>query len=71
MDTLALPLALIVEKNHVIASARRADNNAIRPTQNGHVGQSVVGVGKEYDCILQSLWLLAIAFHAVNIRGIA
>jgi len=63
----ALPLALIVQENNILAATRRAGNDAIRPTKNGHVGQSVIRIGEINHCILQSLWLVGFAFHAVNI----
>jgi hypothetical protein len=66
MDALALPLALVVEEHHVIPTAGRAENDAIRPAQKHHVGQSIVRVGIKDYCILQSLWLVVFAVHDQN-----
>lgn len=63
MNGLALPFALVVKENNVVAPTSGADHDAIRPAKQGHVGKSVVRVGIEHDRILQGLWLLVFAVH--------
>ena len=64
----AILVALVFCRNTTsVRPQSGAGNDTIRPAQQGHVGQSVVRVGIKDDRLLQSLWLLVIAFHAANI----
>jgi hypothetical protein len=67
MSAFALPLALIVQESNVFATASRAGHDAITPEKLAHVGQRVIRIAEIDHRILQSLWLVSVTFHAVNI----
>src|SRR5712692_1095579 len=63
MDTLALPLALILEEHRVFALAMNVwASDTIRPQFRHHVFKASVGVGVVEDGLLKGAWLLHI-FH--------
>jgi|ERR1700687_1132377 len=64
MDTLALPLALILEEYNVITSAGGADHDAIRPADFHHKVEAVVGVRKVDDGLLEGFRF----FHVSHLK---
>src|SRR5439155_1629402 len=64
VSALALPLTLVMQKHDSLATAGWAGHDAIRPVQYGHVGQRVIRIREIDYRVLQSLWLLCVAFHA-------
>src|ERR1700688_1552260 len=68
MDTLALPLALILEEHDILTSAGRADHDAIRPTYFDHEREAVVGVCEANDDLLGRVGLGTLGFpHKPNL----
>ncbi len=60
MDTLTLPLPLILEEHNVSASASWTGHSIIRPAEMDHVIQSVVWVAEVLDGLLEGTWV----FHS-------
>ena len=60
VDTLALPLALILEEHNVSATASWTGHLVIGPAEMNHVIQSIVRIAKVLDGLLKGTWV----FHS-------
>src|SRR5207237_10883105 len=60
LDTLALPLPLILEEHNVIASASWTGHVVIGPAQMDHIVKRVVRVAKVLNGLLKGTWV----FHS-------
>jgi hypothetical protein len=58
VDTLTLPLTLILEEHHILAATGRADHNPVRPAQLDHEVEAIVRVSEVDDCLLEGLGLV-------------
>jgi hypothetical protein len=57
MDTLALPLALILEEHDILTSAGGAHHDAIRPADFHHEVKAIIGIVEEDNRLLEGFWL--------------
>ena len=56
VDTLALPLALILEEHGILTSTSGAGHSTVGPAEFDHEFQAVIGVREVDNGLLESLW---------------